>query len=67
MSFVDKAKDAAGDAIDKAKNAAEDAVGKAKEVAGDVTDNKDLKAEGKKDQGEAGVKKAGQNIKDALS
>ncbi|MGZ8177583.1 CsbD family protein [Williamsia sp. SKLECPSW1] len=67
MSFVDKAKDAAGDAIDKAKNAAEDAAGKAKEAIGDATDNKDLKAEGQKDQGTAGVKKAGQNIKDALS
>ncbi|GAA1879545.1 MAG: CsbD family protein [Williamsia herbipolensis] len=67
MSFVDKAKEAASDALDKAQNAATDAVGKAKEVVGDATDNKDLKAEGKKDQGEAGIKKAGQNIKDALS
>ena len=28
--------------IDKAKNAAEDAVGKAKEVVGDITNNDDL-------------------------
>ena len=33
--------------IDKAKNTAEDALGKAKEVVGDITDNKDLEAEGK--------------------
>lgn len=50
--------------VDKAKNAAEDVVGKAKEVIGEVTDNKDLEAEGKKDQGSAGVKKVGENIKD---
>lgn len=52
--------------IDKAKNAAEDAIGKAKEVVGDVTDNKDLEAEGKKDQGSAGIKKVGENIKDTF-
>nr|WP_296764970.1 CsbD family protein [Rhodococcus sp. (in: high G+C Gram-positive bacteria)] len=52
--------------VDKAKNAAEDALGKAKEVVGDLTDNKDLKAEGKSDQGSAGVKKIGENIKDTF-
>ena len=52
--------------IDKAKNAAEDAIGKAKEVVGDVTDNQDLEAEGKKDQGSAGIKKVGENIKDTF-
>ena len=38
----------------KAKNAAEDAIGKAKEVIGDVTNNDELAAEGKKDQGSPG-------------
>ncbi|KAA0024725.1 CsbD family protein [Antrihabitans cavernicola] len=52
--------------IDKAKNAAEDAVGKAKEVVGDVTNNDDLKAEGKGDQGVAGVKKVGESVKDVF-
>lgn len=52
--------------IDKAKNAAEDALGKAKEVVGDATNNKDLEAEGKTDQGKAGVKKIGENIKDTF-
>jgi uncharacterized protein YjbJ (UPF0337 family) len=51
---------------DKAKNAAQDALGKAKEVVGDVTDDKSLEAEGKKDQGSASVKKAGENVKDAF-
>jgi uncharacterized protein YjbJ (UPF0337 family) len=52
---------------DKAKNAIEDTVGKVKEVVGDVTGNDELKAEGLKDQGVSGVKKVGENIKDALS
>ena len=51
---------------DKAKNAAQDLAGKAKEVAGDVTNNDELKAEGKKDQTAADVKQAGENVKDAL-
>ncbi len=53
--------------VDKAKNAAEDAIGKAKEVVGDVTNNDELKAEGKKDQGVSGVKKVGENIKDKFT
>ena len=52
---------------DKAKNAAEDAIGKAKEVVGDVTNNDELKAEGKKDQGVSGAKKVGENIKDKFT
>ncbi|GAB32876.1 hypothetical protein GOOTI_031_00240 [Gordonia otitidis NBRC 100426] len=52
--------------VDKAKNAAEDAVGKVKEAVGDATDNSNLEAEGKKDQGSAGVKKVGENIKDTF-
>lgn len=51
---------------DKAKNAAEDLAGKAKEVIGDLTDNKDLEAEGKSDQAKADVKNAGEDVKDAF-
>ena len=51
---------------DKMKNAAEDAAGKAKEAWGDVTDNKDLKNEGKADQAKADLKQAGEHIKDAF-
>mgnify|MGYP000979682231 CR=1 FL=1 len=52
--------------IDKAKNTAEKVAGEVKETVGDVTDNKDLEAEGKKDQGSAGAKKIGENVKDAF-
>jgi uncharacterized protein YjbJ (UPF0337 family) len=51
---------------DKAKNAAEELAGKAKEVIGDLTDDKDLEAEGRTDQTKANVKNAGENIKDAF-
>ena len=50
--------------LDDAKNKAQDLAGKAKEKIGEVTNNDDLKAEGLKDQGEAGLKDAGQKIKD---
>ncbi|MBJ8338947.1 MULTISPECIES: CsbD family protein [Antrihabitans] len=52
--------------VDKAKNAVEDTVGKVKEVVGDATNNSDLEAEGKKDQGSAGIKKVGENVKDVF-
>lgn len=49
------------------KNNAQDVVGKGKETVGKATDNDKLVAEGKVDQTKASVKKAGENIKDALS
>jgi len=52
--------------IDKAKNTAEKVTGEVKETIGKATDNKDLEAEGKKDQGSAGVKKVGENVKDTF-
>lgn len=51
---------------DKIKNTAQDLGGKAKEAAGKVTDNERLEAEGKADQVEADLKKAGENVKDAF-
>ncbi|MEH3032500.1 MAG: CsbD family protein [Aeromicrobium erythreum] len=53
--------------FDKAENESTDLKGKAKETIGDATGNDDLKAEGKADQAEAGIKKAGEKIKDAVS
>ncbi|KAA0961815.1 MULTISPECIES: CsbD family protein [Microbacterium] len=52
---------------DKIKNAAQDLAGKAKETVGKVTDNEKLEAEGRADQAKANVKKAGENVKDALN
>lgn len=52
---------------DKISNAAEDLAGKAKEAAGKVTDNERLEAEGRVEQSEADLKKAGENIKDAFN
>jgi uncharacterized protein YjbJ (UPF0337 family) len=51
---------------DKAKNAAQNAAGKGKEAAGKATGDKDLQDEGKADQGESSLKKAGENVKDAF-
>jgi len=51
---------------DKVSNVAEDVTGKVKEGVGKVTDNERLEAEGKRDQAEADLRKAGENVKDAL-
>lgn len=51
---------------DKIKHAAEKAGGKAKEAAGKATGDESLKAEGKTDQAKAGMKQAGEKIKDAF-
>jgi uncharacterized protein YjbJ (UPF0337 family) len=52
--------------VDKAKNAAEDALGKAKEVVGDITDNDSLKAEGKADQTSSAAKDKVEDVKDVF-
>ncbi|MEL0627073.1 CsbD family protein [Salinibacterium amurskyense] len=54
-------------ASDKIENAAEDVAGKAKEATGEATDNEKLEAEGQADQTKASLKKAGENVKDAVS
>lgn len=51
---------------DKMKHAAEDLAGKAKETAGKVTDNEQLEAEGKADQVDASIKKAGDRVEDTV-
>ena len=51
---------------DKIKNAAQDLTGKGKEAVGEATDNDRLEAEGHRDQAEANIKKAGENVKDAF-
>ncbi|WP_083449907.1 CsbD family protein [Luteipulveratus mongoliensis] len=52
--------------IDKAKNAAEDAVGKAKEALGGAKGDTKLETEGKVDQAKSSVKDAGEDIKDTF-
>lgn len=54
-------------ADDKIKNTAEDLKGKGKEAVGKATDNERLEAEGRSDQAKADIKKAAENVKDALS
>ena len=52
--------------IDKVKNKAQELGGEGKEAVGDATDNRDLQAEGKKDQTAGSLKQAGEKIKDAF-
>lgn len=52
--------------VDKAKNKLEETVGKAKEVIGETTGNEKLQAEGQAEQGKAGLKQAGENVKDTV-
>lgn len=51
---------------DKVSNVAKDVTGKVKEGVGKVTDNERLEAEGRRDQTEADLRKAGENVKDAF-
>ncbi len=51
---------------DKAKNTAQKMEGKAKEAVGKHTDDRDLQAEGKKDQVSGDLKNAGEKVKDAV-
>jgi uncharacterized protein YjbJ (UPF0337 family) len=44
----------------------DDAKGRVKEAAGDLTDDKDLKAEGKADQAGAKVKEFAEDVKDKV-
>ena len=52
--------------IDKMKNKAEELGGKGKEAVGDATDDRDLQAEGQKDQTKGNLKQAGEKVKDVF-
>lgn len=52
---------------DKIENKGEDLKGKAKEAAGEVSDDDELKSEGKTDQAKSDLKDAKENVKDAFS
>lgn len=53
-------------ASDKMHAAADDIAGKAKEAVGKVTGNEQAEAEGKAEQVEADLRKAGEDVKDAF-
>ncbi|MCC2592965.1 CsbD family protein [Tessaracoccus sp. OS52] len=52
---------------DKISNAAEETKGKIKESVGDATDNEQLEAEGRLEQGKANVKQGVEDVKDSAS
>ena len=52
--------------IDKMKNKAQELSGKGKEAVGGATDDRDLQAEGQKDQAAGNVKQAGEKVKDVF-
>jgi uncharacterized protein YjbJ (UPF0337 family) len=52
--------------MDELKNKAQELGGQGKEAVGDATDNRDLQAEGKKDQTAGSLKQAGEKVKDAF-
>ena len=51
---------------DKAENKFEEIKGQGKEGVGRATDDPDLEAEGKADQAGAGLKQAGEKVKDVF-
>ena len=52
---------------DNIRNKAEEVKGKAKEGFGDLTDNEQLEAEGKLDQGKAQAKQVFENAKESVA
>ena len=53
-------------ADDKTQNKVEEIRGDAKEKVGGATGNDSMRREGKRDQTEANLKQAGENVKDAF-
>ena len=52
--------------MDKVKNKAQELSGEGKEAVGDATDNRDLQAEGQKDQAAGNLQQAGEKVKDVF-
>jgi len=50
---------------DKIENKAQEVGGQVKQHVGDATDNRDLQAEGERDEAAGKIKQAGEKIKDA--
>jgi uncharacterized protein YjbJ (UPF0337 family) len=51
---------------DKLRNQGEELKGKTKETIGRATDDEELEAAGRADQGKANLKQAGEKVKDAI-
>ena len=51
---------------DKVQNKAEELAGRGKEALGAATHDRDLQAEGQKDQTKSNIKQAGEKVKDAF-
>ncbi len=51
---------------DKMKNKAEEMGGKGKEALGDATGDRDMQAEGQRDQATGNLKQAGEKVKDVF-
>jgi uncharacterized protein YjbJ (UPF0337 family) len=52
--------------VDKLKNKTEEVTGQGKEALGDATDDRELQAEGQRDQAKGNLKQAGEKVKDAF-
>ncbi len=52
--------------IDKLKNKAQEVTGQGKESVGEATGDRDMQAEGQKDQAAGGLKQAGEKVKDVF-
>ncbi len=53
--------------IDKARHKAEEVIGEIKEKVGDLTNNDELKAEGRGERAGGEIKQTGDSLKDAAS
>ena len=51
---------------DKVTNKIEELSGKGKQTVGEKTDDRDLQAEGKKEESKSNLKQAGEKVKDAF-
>jgi uncharacterized protein YjbJ (UPF0337 family) len=51
---------------DKLTNKIEEVSGKGKQAVGDATDDRDLQAEGRKEESKSNLKQAGEKVKDAF-
>lgn len=51
---------------DKARNKGEETKGKLKEKAGEVTGDREMEQQGRRDQSKSKMKQAGEKVKDAI-